>query len=906
MRLHGNVIRAVFWRNFISYFSNPIAYLFITAFVWGCAYFAFWHNDAFFASNLADLDQLNQYFPYLLLFFVPAITMTVWAEERRSGTEELLLTLPATDLEIVLGKYLSCLAIYAVSLLFSVSNVIVLRFLGDPDLGLMLSTYLGYFLLGAALLAAGMMASLLTSNVTVAFILGSAACLALVSVHQVGLFFEPGSAGRLYFDNFGVVPAFAPFGKGNLSLQWLFVLLGIIAVMLYLNVVLLGRRHWAGSSEAPRHWLHSMTRAASIIVAAVSLTILAGRSEGALRIDATEERIFSLSPTTQKVLDEIDPKRPVLIEAFISPTVPRELVETRKNLIDLLEQYDSLGGGKIEVKIFPTQLFSEEARDAERVYDIKPVTVPTLVDGRYGREEVFLGVAFKSGLNQKTIPFFFRGLPVEYELTRMIRTVSEKNKRKVGVLSTDAGLFGSFNFQMMQPSQDWQIVGELRQQYDVVQVSPDTPIVEAVDVLIVPMASSLSQTQMDHVAAYIKSGKPTLILDDPMPVVNPQLAAKQQKQRNQNPMMGGGPPPVPKGDLRTITDLLGLEFDAANVVWQRWNPHPEFKRLPPEYVFIGTGSGNPEAFNPESVITSGLQELILMYPGGLRAKGDGGPAFTPLLETGGLVGTTPWNEIFVDGIFGMRMLNEFPRRRRGAGEYVLAAMVQGKAKVPAEPGPEEKKEGDAPDAPKPQAADIHAIFIADLDMISDGFFELRRQGEENLRFDNVTFFANCVDVLAGDSSFVELRKKRLTRRNLELIDQMTKSTVEEVTREEEKAEQQAQAELDEAQRAFDDKVAAISKRTDIDERAKRVQIEYLRQVEQQKLDAKKEDIEAQKKEKLRQAQDRLQGRIRSLQSQIKLWAVLIPPIPALLVGLAIFFARASGEREGVDPRRLEN
>jgi len=270
-----NVLFAVFKRNFASYFATPLGYLFVCAFVLLGSFAAFLPDD-FFNNNLANLDQLNGWFPWIMLVFVPAITMAVWAEERQLGTDELLLTLPGSDFDVVLGKYAAALAIYFVSLLFSaVCNLSILAWLGEPDLLLFLCTYIGYFLVGATMLAVGMVASFLTRSLTIAFVLGAVFNAPLVITYWTAVSYVPAGIVRgiaRLLAGLGApsstleswaeqllaaapgwserleavtIPAWLEdFGRGVFSFSGMLYFLGIAVVMLYLCMVLISRRHW--------------------------------------------------------------------------------------------------------------------------------------------------------------------------------------------------------------------------------------------------------------------------------------------------------------------------------------------------------------------------------------------------------------------------------------------------------------------------------------------------------------------------------------------------------------------------------------------------------------------------------------------------------------------------------------
>lgn len=174
-------IYSIFKREFCSYFATPIALIFLCVFLMLNGFFTFKFGN-FFQRGQADLEAFFMWHPWLYLFIVPAVSMRIWAEERGRGTIELLLTLPVSIFQAMLGKFLAAWVFLGIALLLTFPMVITVCYLGDPDVGVILAAYIGSFLMAGSFLAIGCFLSSVTNNQIISFVLTSSVCLFLILI----------------------------------------------------------------------------------------------------------------------------------------------------------------------------------------------------------------------------------------------------------------------------------------------------------------------------------------------------------------------------------------------------------------------------------------------------------------------------------------------------------------------------------------------------------------------------------------------------------------------------------------------------------------------------------------------------------------------------------------------------
>ena len=240
-----NALNAVFAREFKSYFATPLAFVFIVIFLFAMGAFTFYLGH-FYENGSADLTVFFGYHPWLYLFLVPALAMRLWAEERRSGSMELLLTLPVPLWATVVGKFLAAWAFAGLALILTFPIWITVNYLGHPDNGVILASYIGSFLMAGAYLSIGACISATTNNQVIAFIVSVVVCF-LFTISGAPLVLDAFRAWAPLplveaIASFSFITHFASITAGVIDLRDVIFFFSLIALFLYANMLVVDLR----------------------------------------------------------------------------------------------------------------------------------------------------------------------------------------------------------------------------------------------------------------------------------------------------------------------------------------------------------------------------------------------------------------------------------------------------------------------------------------------------------------------------------------------------------------------------------------------------------------------------------------------------------------------------------------
>ncbi|GAB4333073.1 MAG: hypothetical protein Kow0089_01340 [Desulfobulbaceae bacterium] len=387
-------------KEFGGFFASPVAFIFFAAFLAVTLFIFFW-VETFFARNIAEVRPLFAWMPVLLIFLTAAITMRQWAEERRSGTLEFLLTSAVHPVALVLGKFLACMGLVAVSLLLTLPLPVTVGFMGALDWGPVLGGYLAALFLAAAYVSIGLYVSSRSENQIVSLILTTLVCFLFYLAGSDTLTSFFGNRGSELLKLLGSGSRFQSITRGVIDLRDLYYYLSLMGVFLGLNVYSLEKLRWVGNPSNSHHRLWQGATAllvANFLAANFWLAPL-----GKLRVDLTEGDMYSISETTRNYLSGL--QEPLLIRGYFSAKTHPLLAPLVPRLRDLLQEYAIAGKGRVRVEFIDPLEHPDLEEEAGQKYGIKPVPFQTASKYQAAITNSYFDILVKYGDQFETLGF---------------------------------------------------------------------------------------------------------------------------------------------------------------------------------------------------------------------------------------------------------------------------------------------------------------------------------------------------------------------------------------------------------------------------------------------------------------------------------------------------------------------
>ncbi len=425
----------VFRRELSAYFNSAIAYIFVIVFI-------LFNNGLFmvqfFQSAKVDMRGFFNSLPYVLTIFIPAITMRLWAEEKKENTFELLLTFPMRPFELVLGKYLASLAFYLFTLATSLTIPLMMKMLGSFDPGPVIGGYLGSILIGALFLAIGIFVSGLCKDQIVAFILTMITAFAafFIGTDYVASFVDGWTPGLgTFIRNYvGVVVHMTGFGRGIIDVKDFVYFAITILAFLFLNGLSL--------EDRLRPKAKTFFSTAALVCLAIVVTANWFLHDLPLgRFDVTQGKLYTISDASKKILAEL--KAPVQIKLYISPVdgMPTVFKTLERDIVDKLEELRIASDNKLRYRVMHMETLDEasgELRESLKEMGIVPFQVESIQRDEVGVKLIYSSLAVE--YKEKPVEIIPRVIPqtiydLEYQLVSRIYKLTFENRPKVALFA---------------------------------------------------------------------------------------------------------------------------------------------------------------------------------------------------------------------------------------------------------------------------------------------------------------------------------------------------------------------------------------------------------------------------------------------------------------------------------------
>jgi ABC-type transport system involved in multi-copper enzyme maturation permease subunit/ABC-type uncharacterized transport system involved in gliding motility auxiliary subunit len=788
-----NII-AILRRDVGAYFTSPIGYIFMIVYVLISVGL---YITSFFTFPVADMRPYFANLPILLCVFIPAVTMRVWAEERKENTWELLLTFPMRSRELVLGKFLACLVFFALTVAATFTVPVMLAALGKPDFGAMVCGYFGTVLLGAFFLSIGIFFSGFFKDQIVAFVVTLLACFTifLVGTDFIASYIDGmmSGLGSLLSQLVGVADHYNAFSRGVIELADLLYFVAWIVLFLVLNILYI-----EGRSRPKARVTFGAAVGLCLVIGLLFNWLLTGTS--LKRWDVTEDQIYTVSDASRTILAKVD--TPVQVKVYVTPRdkMPTGLKQLEQNVTDKLEELRLAAEGNLQSSTVYLEVAnvlandknepekegeqSEEKAIEKRMLDkgVEPFSVRAMSEDEVTNKLIYssIGVGYKDK-KEEIIP---QVMPenideLEYRIVSTVYKLTREKQPVVALVAPKEAVnidpqYRRMLEQMGQPvptSDDPYIYLEQvleAEKYDVrrVGLTQDSPLPDEYETLIVINPRELNDRQRYEVNRALVSGKSVILAVqnyewDYRPTRSGIIPSKREEKPQVNDLLKQYGFTVSEVVLMDVNHVPLTVQSSANALERLLGGGQTVNY--PMHILVNTNS-----MDQTTSITSRLSSVFYLWGSPLTIDEDTvkkyGLEVKTLMTTTDRAWTVPGSQTLTSA--------SIERPATGGQKYPLMILASGQFPdiYKDKPRPEWAKErpmpGQPPEPPKPEEGEAKPITPAPAKLVLMGCSEPFRKNF--LQRGNLDLFLNSVDAVTLGDDIVHIRSRKPIDRMIDM------------------------------------------------------------------------------------------------------------------------------------------